>query len=142
MAKEIPTRKAVRNTSRSCVTTKFRITSTSDVQRWIISPVWFLSCQLMGSRCTWENKASLRFLAKFSPARAVQTLVRNINIPDSTATATTARDSTKRCSLRYGYPPLPSTLSMLKRKICGVTALRAVVRKEAATAHRKYRLEP
>ena len=69
--KETVTRKTVRNTSKSCVTTKLRITSTSEVQRCMISPVWCLSCHSIGSLCTWENSASLMFFAKFSPAFAV-----------------------------------------------------------------------
>ena len=36
---EKPTRKTVRNTSMSWFTTKERTTSTSEVQRWMISPV-------------------------------------------------------------------------------------------------------
>ena len=96
----------------------------------------------MGSLCTWENRASLICLAKFSPACAVQARVTYMDRPDSTATAAIASARIQRRSFRYGYRLLPSTWSMPKRKICGVSAFSAVITKDDATAQAKYRLEP
>ena len=44
-ASEKPTRKTTRNTSSSWLVTKLRTTSTSEVQRWMISPVLWRTCQ-------------------------------------------------------------------------------------------------
>ena len=40
----------IRKTAVSCSDTKFLIISTSEVQRWMISPVWFFMCQENGRR--------------------------------------------------------------------------------------------
>ena len=47
------TRIRIRNRLDSCPETKLRVVSISDVQRWMISPVWFFICQLNGRRSIW-----------------------------------------------------------------------------------------
>jgi len=46
-------RKQIRNTSGSCLHTKLRITSTSEVHLWMISPVWCFTCQEKGRYWVW-----------------------------------------------------------------------------------------
>ena len=142
MAKETPIKNTVRNTSKSWVTTKFLMTSTSEVHLWIISPVWFLSCQAEGSLCTWAYRAFRIFSAKFSPALAVKKRLKNMAAPDSIATPTRTPAITQRCSARYGYLSPSRTESIVKRNICGVRELKTVVIKEAMTATIKYLFAP
>ena len=52
--KETKTRNRTRKASRHWVVTKLRMTSTSEVHRWMISPVWWAVCQAKGSFWMWE----------------------------------------------------------------------------------------
>ena len=70
-ASEKPTRKIVRQTSSSWFVTKLRTTSTSEVQRWMISPVLCSTCHAYGSRWIWRYSASRSDLTKLSEPFAV-----------------------------------------------------------------------
>ena len=47
------TRIRMRNSWVICPATKLRVVSMSDVQRWMMSPVWFFMCQLKGRCSMW-----------------------------------------------------------------------------------------
>ena len=66
---DIPMRMRMRNTEVSCSATNVRMRSTSVVQRWMMSPVWFFWCQANGSRSMCENSVSRMRLTRISDAR-------------------------------------------------------------------------
>ena len=84
---------------------KLRTVSTSEVQRWMMSPVWFELCQDSGSRTICPYSRFLVRLSMVSWPRAFIILNPQRHRTDVSPTATMAAATTHRCSLRYAGPP-------------------------------------
>ena len=141
MAIVITIKKTMRNTSTICALTKLRMTSTSEVQRWMISPVWWAVCQEKGSFWMCPYSASRSDLIAFSEALAVLMRAKKLKTPDRMAAASTAAAASsstravspckRRCSPSAVNQPGSSSEPMIEstvmRIICGVSELKAVL---------------
>ena len=82
--------------------------STSEVQRWIISPVRWSVCHLKDRYWTWRKRVSLRRFVKYSVPLAADILDRKPKTAAATAHTATARAHQMKCSLRPARPPRES----------------------------------
>ena len=92
-------RKLMRNTSTICALIKLRITSTSEVHRWMISPVWWAVCQENGSFWICPNSSSRSALMELSEAFAVFRRAKKLNTPDKIAVISTATAASNSMAL-------------------------------------------
>ena len=94
--KETKTRNRTRKASRHWVVTKLRMTSTSEVHRWMISPVWWAVCQAKGSFWIWVNRVSRMPFTKRSEHMAVPVRLKNPNRAARPETASTPAAAQRR----------------------------------------------
>ena len=96
----IAMRIAMRSTEVSCSATNVRMRSTSVVQRWMMSPVWFFMCQAKGRREMCANSLSRMLLTKFSDALVLSIVVPYWAMARTTASPAMASAIRTRCCPR------------------------------------------
>ena len=136
------TRNRVRSTSISWLHTKVRITSTSEVHRWMMSPVAWAVCHWKLRRWMWLYRLSRSFFTKPSEPFAMLMRIPKMHTPRKAAVSTTApaaihravqgsarsRSRGNRVARKPGRSGslAPSTESTVTLMICGITALQMV----------------